>query len=156
MRLFVPVLVFVAISLGPAQSQTGVPFVAMGDSITEGVQSADANLRTQPNNWAALVAQQMGVSFSLPLIQTSPAASIFSILGRTRIDPLLSSPDLGVSGATIHDLLYTASARPVTTETSLVFAPRFGQTQMSIAQSVNAPVNMVWIGNNDVDGAVLS
>src|SRR5277367_4189041 len=27
---------------------------------------------------------------------------------------------------------------------------------MSIAQSVNAPVNMIWIGNNDVDGAVLS
>jgi lysophospholipase L1-like esterase len=157
MRLHtIPALILFTLSLQPAQSQTGAPFVALGDSITEGVQSADSNIRTQPNNWASLIAQQMGVSFPLPLIQTSPLSDIFSTVGRTRINPELSSPDVAVSGATIHDLLYTAAARPITTETSIVLAPRFGQTQMSIAQSVNAPLNMVWIGNNDVDGAVLA
>jgi lysophospholipase L1-like esterase len=157
MRLLaVPVLVLFTLSLQPARSQAGAPFVAMGDSITEGVQSADSNLRTQPNNWATLVAQQMGVSFPLPLIRTSPEAVIFSTTGRTRISPQVSSPNLGVSGATIHDLLYTAAAQPISTETSIVLSPRYGQTQMSIAQSLNAPLYGIWIGNNDVDGAILS
>jgi lysophospholipase L1-like esterase len=154
--LAIPVLILVTLSLQPARSQAGAPFVAMGDSITEGVQSADSNLRTQPNNWATLVAQQMGVPFPLPLIRTSPQAGIMSTAGRTRISPQVSSPDLGVSGATIHDLLYTAAAQPISTETSLVLSPRYGQTQMSIAQSLNAPLYGIWIGNNDVDGAILS
>jgi lysophospholipase L1-like esterase len=128
----------------------------MGDSITEGVQSADSNQRTQPNNWATLVAQQMGVSFPLPLIKSGPTASIESTAGRTRIFPQVSSPNLAVSGAAIHDVLYTAAAQPITTETSLVLSPRYGQTQMSIAQSLNAPLIGIWIGNNDVDGAVLA
>jgi lysophospholipase L1-like esterase len=137
-------------------AQTGAPFIAMGASITEGAQSSDANNRTQPNNWAALVAQQLGVSFPLPLIQTSPTASVLSTTGRSRINPGLSSPDLGVSGAKVHDLLYTTATRPITTETGMVLAPRFGQTQMSIAQSIHAPLNMIEIGINDVDGAILS
>ncbi len=154
--LAIPVLILLTLSLQPARSQSATPFVAMGDSITEGVQSADSNLRTQPNNWATLVAQQMGVSFPLPLIKSGPTASIESTVGRTRITPMLSSPNLGVSGATIHDLLYTAAAQPISSETSLVLSPRYGQTQMSIAQSLNAPLYGIWIGNNDVDGAVLS
>jgi hypothetical protein len=154
-RLFIPALTLITISL-PAQSQTGAPFIAMGASITEGVQSLDANSRTQPNNWAALVAQQTGVPFALPLIQTSPTASVLSTVGRSRINPGLSSPDLAWSGAKIHDLLYTASAQPITTEASMVLAPRFGQTQMSIAQSVNAPINMIEIGIDDVIGAILA
>ena len=152
----IPVLILLTFSLEPARSQAGTPFVAMGDSITEGVQSADSNVRTQPNNWATLVAQQMGVSLPLPLIKSSPTANIESTAGRTRITPLLSSPNLAVSGATIHDLLYTAAAQPITTETSLVLSPRFGQTQMSSAQSLNAPLYGIWIGNNDVDGAILA
>ena len=157
MRLLaIPALILLTLSLQPARSQAGTPFVAMGDSITEGVQSADSNLRTQPNNWATLVARQMGVAFPLPLIRTSPAADIFSTTGRTRVFPQVSSPNLGVSGATIHDLLYTAAAQPISTETSMVLSPRYGQTQMSIAQSLNAPLNEIWIGNNDVDGAVLA
>ena len=52
--------------LAPAQSQSGPPFIAMGDSIGEGVQSADASTRTQPFELWNLIAQQMGVSFPLP------------------------------------------------------------------------------------------
>ena len=155
-RLAIPALILITFSLQLAQSQTHPPFLALGDSITEGVQSADANLRTQPNTWASLIAQQMGAFFPLPLIRTTPLSDIGGTNGRVRITPQVSSPNLGISGATIHDLLYTAAAQPISTETSLVLAPRFGQTQMSIAQSVNAPLNLVWIGNNDVDGAVLA
>lgn len=156
MRLVaISALTLFMLSLQTAHAQTGAPFVALGDSITEGVQGADSNIRTQPNNWASLVAQQMGVPFALPLIQTSPASDIFSTTGRTRIVPQLSSPNLAVSGATIHDLLYTAAASPISTETSLVLSPRYGQTQMTIAETVHAPLHMVWIGNNDVDGAIL-
>ena len=157
MRLHIfPALILITFSLQPAQSQPRAPFIALGDSITEGVQSADSNIRTQPNNVASLIAQQMGIFFPLPLIKTTPGADIFSTDGRTRIAPQVSSPNLAVSGATVHDVLYSAAAQPITTETSIVLAPRFGQTQMSIAQSVKAPFNIVWIGNNDVDGAVLA
>ena len=41
MRLLaIPALILLTLSLQPARSQAGTPFVAMGDSITEGVQSA--------------------------------------------------------------------------------------------------------------------
>ena len=44
-------------------------YVALGDSLGEGVQSADASYRTQPFSYPNLIAAQMGVNFPLPLIK---------------------------------------------------------------------------------------
>ena len=88
---------------------------ALGDSIGEGVQSADATTHTQPYEFSNLIAQQMGVSFPLPLIQGGALTIIFSTRGRTRIDPSLMSPNLAVSGATIHDLLVSRYQPPTDT-----------------------------------------
>ena len=150
------VLILIALSGVPASSQNAAPqLIAMGDSIGEGVQSAEASIRTQPNELWNLIAQQMGVSFPLPLISGGPLTDIFSTKGRTRINPTLSGSDLAVSGATINDLLNAFYQPPVDTETDLVLSPRTG-SQIQIAASVKAPLNMVWIGNNDVDGAILA
>jgi hypothetical protein len=151
-------VVSILIALGgtPARSQNAPPqFIALGDSIGEGVQSAEASTRSQPHQLWSLTAQQMGVSFPLPLIEGGPFANIFSTRGRFRINPSIAATDLAVSGATINDLLNATFQPPVDTEADLVLMPRTG-SQMQIAETLKAPLNMVWIGNNDVDGAVLA
>jgi len=149
------VLILFVVCIVSSHAQTGPPLIAMGDSIGEGVQSADASTRTQPFQLWSRIAQQMGVSFPLPLINGSAFTDIFSTRGRTRVNPSISAADLAVSGATIHDLLNATYQPPVDTETDLVLMPQTG-SQIQIAERVQAPVNMVWIGNNDVDGAILA
>src|SRR5262249_39574858 len=99
-------------------------FIGLGDSIGEAVQSADANLLTQPNSYLNLIATQMRVSFPLPLIRTTPTAAIFSTQGRSRVDPSVQSLNLAVSGANAHSLLFeradAAGAPQIDSETDMV------------------------------------
>jgi len=139
----------------PAFAQVPYTLVGMGDSIGEGVQSADASYRTQPNTYLKLIANQMGVSFPLPLILDGPTTTIESVTGRTRINPNALSANLAVSGASVDSMLNQMAGQPVTTEADLVLEPRTG-TQMQIAQSLKAPMTICWIGNNDVLGAILA
>jgi hypothetical protein len=150
------VSILIALAGAPAHSQNAPPqFITLGDSIGEGVQSAEASTRSQPYQLWSLIAQQMGVNFPLPLIEGGPFASIFSTQGRFRINPLLPAANLSVSGATIHDVLNAHFQLPVDTEADLVLMPRT-RSQMQIAETLKAPLNMIWIGNNDVDGTVLA
>src|SRR5215469_7671496 len=74
-------------------AQTPPPFVALGDSLGEGDQSADANQLTQPNVYLNRIATQMGVPFALPLIQTCPLCFVGEVNGsRYRIDPWVVTP----------------------------------------------------------------
>jgi hypothetical protein len=130
-------------------------FVGMGDSIGEGVQSADATLQTQPHSYLNLIAQQMGVSFPLPLIVGTPVSDIFSVSGRTRLNPSLAALNLAVSGATVDSVLNQVAGQPITNEADLVLEPRTG-TQMQVAQSLGASFIICWIGNSDVLSAVLA
>src|SRR5258708_18926739 len=85
---------------GPTNSQsTSPPFIAMGDSLGEGVQSADASTRTQPFTFLNLVARQMGVTFPLPLIQSGALGIIGAVTNRSRVDPSIAASNLAVSGA---------------------------------------------------------
>jgi hypothetical protein len=127
----------------------------MGDSIGEGVQSADVTWQTQPHSYLNLIAQQMGVSFPLPLIVGTPVSDIFSVSGRARLNPNLDALNLAVSGATVDSILNQVAGQPVTNEADLVLEPRTG-TQMQIAQSLGAPFVICWIGNGDVLSAVLA
>ncbi len=141
---------------GPTNSQsTSPPFIAMGDSLGEGVQSADASTRTQPFTFLNLVARQMGVTFPLPLIQSGALGIIGEVTNRSRVDPSIAASNLAVSGAEVHSLLNQAAGTPIQNETDLVLSPRTS-SQIQIAESVQAPFNICWIGNNDVLGAVVS
>ncbi|MFO1505496.1 MAG: SGNH/GDSL hydrolase family protein [Lysobacterales bacterium] len=152
-RRLVIALVFVAVSWTARADSP--PLIGLGDSIGEGVQSADANSATQPNTYLALIAAQMGDPFPLPLIRTSPWGVVGSTSGRSRIDPTALVANLAVSGASSGSILTDSAGQPVDDETDLVELPRTG-TQIGIAQQLQSPLVVCWIGNNDVLGTALA
>jgi hypothetical protein len=154
-RVVLPGLILFACLAVPVYAQAPPPFVGMGDSIGEGVQSADAGTRTQPNTYLNLIAQQMGVSFPLPLIASGPLSVIGNVQGRTRVNPNALASNLAVSGATVDSILNLVAGQPVDDEADLVLEPRTG-TQMQIAESLAAPFTICWIGNGDILSAVLA
>lgn len=152
-RRLVIALVFIAVSWTARADSP--PFIGLGDSIGEGVQSADANSATQPNTYLALIAAQMGDPFPLPLIRTSPWGVVGSTSGRSRIDPTALVANLAVSGASSGSILTDSAGQPADDETDLVEMPRTG-TQIEIAQQLQSPLVVCWIGNNDVLGTALA
>lgn len=152
-RRLVIALVFVAVSWTARADSP--PLIGLGDSIGEGMQSADANSATQPNTYLALIAAQMGDPFPLPLIRTSPWGVVGSTSGRSRIDPTALVANLAVSGASSGSILTDSAGQPVDDETDLVELPRTG-TQIGIAQQLQSPLVVCWIGNNDVLGTALA
>jgi len=145
------------VALGLASLAWAQPpgYVALGDSLGEGVQSADASYRSQPYSYVNHIATQLGVTFPLPLIQDGPFTTVESVSGRTRIDPSVETFDLAVSGADTTSILTQAAGTPITDETDLVLSPRTG-TQVQIAQSLQAPFMTCWIGSNDALGTILA
>ena len=137
----------------------GPIILGMGDSIGEGVQSADANLRTQPFSYLNLLAKQIGVRFPLPWIRSGPLGVIGDTTYRTRLFPYIPASNLAVSGADVNSLLNDRADAlredEIDSETDLVLFPRTG-SQMEIAESIGAPLIVCWIGNNDVLSAVIS
>ncbi|HQO78839.1 MAG TPA: SGNH/GDSL hydrolase family protein, partial [Thermodesulfobacteriota bacterium] len=133
--------------------------LGLGDSIGEGVQSIDANYRTQPHSYLNLLASQMGIFFPLPLITSSPAGMVGDVSQRSRLFPRIGAANLSVSGATVNSLL-TARADAsfegdIDSETDLVLFPRVG-SQVEIAEELHPQGIVCWIGNNDVLSAVLA
>jgi hypothetical protein len=133
--------------------------VGMGDSIGEGVQSADANLKTQPFSYLKFLARQTGIDFPLPFISISPFGAVGDTILRSRLWPDIPTLNLSVSGADVNSLLNDrADARheyQIDSETDLVLFPRVG-SQMEIAESIGARFIICWIGSNDVLSAALS
>jgi hypothetical protein len=152
-RKFVVALAFVAIAATAYADPP--PFIGLGDSLSEGVQSADANASTQPNTYLALIAEQLGDPFTLPLIRTSPWGLVGSTAGRSRTDPLALGADLAVSGASSGSILTDSAGRPAVNEIDLVEMPRTG-TQIDIARRLQPLLVTCWIGNNDVLGTALA
>jgi hypothetical protein len=130
-------------------------YVALGDSLGEGVQSLDASYRSQPHGYVNLIATQLGVNFPLPLIQDGATTTVESVTGRTRIDPTVETFDLAVSGADTTSILNQAATTPIANETDLVLSPRTG-TQVQIAESLQASFMTCWIGSNDALSAILA
>jgi lysophospholipase L1-like esterase len=127
--------------------------VAIGDSLGEGVQAADAAWQTQVFSYLNLVNLQIGGDLTIPYIQTNLLGIVGSTDNRSRIYPDRVDSNLAVSGATTHSLLYeradAASPSQISTETELVMYPR-QQTQMEYVEAVAPPVILCWIGNNEV------
>jgi lysophospholipase L1-like esterase len=134
-------------------------FVGLGDSIGEGVQSADANQQTQPFSFLNFIAWRMAAPFPIPLIETGVFGAVGSTDGRTRIDPSVETLNLAVSGADLHSLLFdpadAASEGEIDSETDLVLFPRVG-SQIQIAEALQPQFAAVWIGSNDALSAALS
>lgn len=128
---------------------------ALGDSLSEGEQSADANRETQPVGYASLIALQMRGSFPLPLISISPVGVAGSTFLRHRIHPDVISADLGVSGATVSDTLATSAQPGTNNEYDLVLSPR-NTTEIGAAVASPAPLILYWAGTDDVIRAILS
>ena len=78
-----------------------------------------------------------------------------STSGRSRIDPTALVANLAVSGASSGSILTDSAGQPVDDETDLVELPRTG-TQIGIAQQLQSPLVVCWIGNNDVLGTALA
>jgi GDSL-like Lipase/Acylhydrolase len=146
------------LSTVPAASAQ-VPFVGMGDSIGEGVQSADASESTQPFNFLNLIASRLGTSFPLPLIRTGILGTVGDTSFRSRINPSVAGLDLAVSGADVSSILRdradATSTALINSETDLVLFPRLG-SQIEIAETLRPNLVACWIGGNDVLGAVTS
>ena len=79
--------------------------IGLGDSIGEGVQSADASLFTQPSSYLNLIAGQIASPFPLPLIVTTPLGLVGDTTLRFRLLPFVRSANLAVSGADVNALL---------------------------------------------------
>jgi hypothetical protein len=154
MKFLLPLLLFTLTQLS-AQVASPPPLLGLGDSIGEGVQSADASWQTQVNTYLRLIAQQMRVSFPLPLILASPVSQIFSIQGRARLSPNLPAADLAVSGAKVGGVLNTVPPYPVSDETGLVLEP-YTASQLQIAESLRPAVTICWAGSDDALDAILN
>ena len=144
----------VCLLAGLSQAQPGPAMIGMGDSLGEGVQSADANLRTQPNTYLNLIARQMGVPFPLPLIVSNALGVVGGTALRHRLDPAVAALDLAISGADSSSILTTRPSLPIDSETDLVLLPRTG-SQIEIAEALKPSFIVCWIGSNDILGAEL-
>jgi hypothetical protein len=157
--LGVLILLTVTPSLTLSGQTPGVLFVGLGDSISESVQSADANELSQPFSFQNLIAWRMSAPFPQPLIRTNPFAAIYSTTGRPRVDPTAKTFNLGVSGADAHSLLFDAAdaadVSQINSETDLVLFPWRG-SQMQIAEALRPSYVACWIGNNDALSAALA
>jgi hypothetical protein len=133
--------------------------LGLGDSIGEGVQSADASISSQRAVYLNWIALKLGAPFGLPLIQSWPFGRVGSMQFRSRILPSFRASNLAVSGADVASILDeradAASVHEIESETDLVLFPRLG-SQVEIAEALDPSLIVCWIGNNDALGAVTS
>ncbi len=158
-------------SLAPPQTSSPIfaRYVALGNSITAGFESGGINDSTQRNSYAVLLAEAMGLEigsefsypslampgcppplvniFTLETIDTIPGDCAFRANASTRLNLL------AVPGAATIDIISnldgTSSPNPLTT---FILG---GRTQLEAAAQIDPTFVTVWIGNNDVLGAIL-
>ncbi len=133
--------------------------VGLGDSIGEGVQSADASFRTQPHSYLNLMARQIRIPFRLPWIKSGPFLYLGETTRRRRFFPFWGAANLAVSGTDVSSLIDrradAVTPDEINSETDLVLFPRRG-SQLEIAESLGPLLTVCWIGNNDALSAAIS
>ncbi len=145
-------------------------YVALGNSLTAGYQSAGINDSTQLESYAVLVAQSMGLTvgtgFTYPSLTglgcTPPIVNIFTgerVGGSLatdcfgRVDGTLPH-NVAVPGAAMIDLSSNTDARSNANPLTQLFLGNL--TQLEAAAQLQPTFVSAWIGNNDVLGAALS
>lgn len=157
----------------PLQPPTAVDamfdrYVAIGNSITAGFQSAGINDSTQLRAYPVLLARQMKTTFNVPLLNAPgcppPYTDVFtqSTLGGPSAPPcaLRAWPiptvvnNVAVPGAEVIDPI--SNSDPASGPNALTTFILGGRTQLEAARDAEPTFVSVWIGNNDALGAVLS
>lgn len=154
--------------LEPEGGEMFSSYVALGNSLTAGFQSAGINDSTQRASYAAMVAAAMGTEFNLPLLLPPgcppPLVNVYtgevvgdagpdSCQGRaTPPPPVLHN--VSVPGAAVVDALHiTGDDVSPNALTTLILG---GRTQVEAARQADPTFASVWLGSNDVLGAALS
>ena len=136
-----------------------VVLINLGDSLTNGVQSAAVNEFTQINGFTQILAEQMdAAAFTIwrnPLLSVAGA----------RIDPEHIPFNLGVDGATTRDVLHLRTGDGnAKLDALLAPIPELAGGPVSQLEAAEylaglhpgkRKVVTLWIGNNDVLGAVI-
>lgn len=151
-------------------------YVALGTSNSMGVQSAGISAPGQRAAWPAQLAARVGVPFSLPLVQDPgcgppllpPLAADLVLVGAfgnnlvtavmTTCAPLQASVTLpannvAISGADVHDALYsTIESQGTTTRTGVLYSRVLlpGQTQVAAMIAQQPTFVSVELAANDV------
>jgi hypothetical protein len=133
--------------------------LGLGDSLGEGVQSADASFRTQPYSYLSVLARRIGIPFPLPWIWSSYLGVVGDTSNRSRIYPSMGAWNLSVSGTDVNSLINeradATTPEEINSETDLVLFPQRG-SQVEIAEALGSFLTVCWIGSNDVLSSVLS
>src|SRR6266568_214887 len=155
-------------------------YVSFGNSITAGFQSGGLNDSLQRLAYPVLLARAMGTTFYYPSINYVPTANLFGCPSPitfifsnppTRLGPPTAPPcslrnpntppylnNVAFPGADVLELLNTNYAPPQPTPSATDAYKLFllgGRTELQRAREVLPTFVTVWIGNNDVSGAIL-
>ena len=137
-------------------------YVALGNSITAGFQSAGINDSLQIRAYPVLLAERAGATFNAPLIARPgcprPYAAPLGSTGRigtadscVRINNPRFLQNLAVPGARIRDL-YVFPSGSLASLNTLLIGPR---TQVRAMLETSPSFVSLWIGNNDALAAAL-
>jgi lysophospholipase L1-like esterase len=145
-------------------------YVAFGNSITAGIQSGGINDSTQRRAYPALLAAQMGTEFNIPLLNQPgcppPFTNVFTqevvgdpgplgcALRHPQVPELLNN--VAYPGAEVLEALTYFDPATVPSETDAFRTFLLGgQTEIQAARKVQPTFVTVWLGSNDVLGAIL-
>jgi hypothetical protein len=143
-----------------------VRYVAMGNSITAGFQSVGINDSTQQRSYANLLAMAMGTSFTYPSLNMPgcPAPFVNNVTQQRvggaaatdcayRATPPLTLNNVGVPGNAVGTLISNFGGLPsVYDPLKTIFLG--GYTELQMMQKAQPTIVTLWIGNNDVLGAL--
>jgi hypothetical protein len=143
-------------------------YVSMGNSITAGFQSAGINDSTQMQSYAVLFAQQAGAPFFVPLLNKAGCPPPFTIN--------TTNPPTRLGGGSGTDCsLRSSSSLPYVSNVAVPGVTSFGvasntspfggtnpltqfilggRTQIQAMMAAQPTFVSVWVGNNDVLGAL--
>jgi lysophospholipase L1-like esterase len=141
-------------------------YVAMGNSITAGFQSAGINDSTQQRSYAVLLSKAMGTSFVYPSLLGGGCPGPFTNnvtqarvpTGPTGCDLRANNTvpnNLAVPGARATELLSNFGV-PVSSSNALTLLFLGGKTQIERMTELQPTFVSAWIGNNDVLGSLTS
>lgn len=178
--LFGTTLVLFLTAIATAQEVSPPSFrnlVAVGDSITAGVQNGSLNLKGQNHSFAALIARQIptflfrplitepGIPNELILVDPGPPPVLEEVPGEsgTRHFPLIVPQNLAVPGQDVLEALTVKPDLPLDTPEDLILGvpslvvplglPPLSQIEMAFA--LRPTFTLFWLGPNDVLRAAL-
>ena len=162
--------------VAPTAQSIFARYVALGTSNSMGVQSAGIYAPGQRAAWPAQLAARVGVPFSLPLVQdpgcgppllpplvadavlvgafgNDLVTAVMNTCAPLRADVTLPANNVAISGADVHDALYsTIASEGTTTRTGILYSRVLlpGQTQVSAMVAQRPTFVSVELAANDV------